>query len=189
MYDFKTKEQQLQPHFTFCLFFQGWALLSALPAPVHAVISVTTSTFRDMSGSSVWSDSVLKAKAGVSAPRSHFALDSLSSSTWERWLANRSLGEFIGKSFMNETCDGRQILSKNLVDVRSLIFCTWLFACFTSLVQDLTYLDGDINEDFSFNRSGAVWWSSTSPTVATTVWTWIAAWWLTATEWAMRHAS
>lgn len=36
---------------------------------------------------------------------------------------------------------------------------------------------------------GTVWCSSTSPTVATTAWTWIVGWWSTATEWAMRHAS
>lgn len=53
------------------------------------------------------------------------------------------------------------------------------------------------NENIYFNLPllhiyhvlGAVWWNSTSPIVATTVWTWIAAWWLTVTEWAMRHAS
>lgn len=37
---------------------------------------------------------MLKAKAGASAPKSLFAQGSLSSSTWAKWLASRSSGEF-----------------------------------------------------------------------------------------------
>ena len=70
-------------------------MLSAPPASVHALISVTTSASRDMIGSNALSDSVLRARAGASAPSNPFALDSLSLSTWERWSVNRSLGELI----------------------------------------------------------------------------------------------
>lgn len=90
-------------------------MLSALPAPVRVLISVTTSASRDMSGSSAWSDSALRARAGASAPRSPFALDSLSLSTWERWLANRSLGEFIWSHIMQQILVGSHTLSKKFV--------------------------------------------------------------------------
>lgn len=68
-------------------------MLSALPALVHVASSVTTSTYRDTTGLSVWSDSGLRARAGASAPRSVFALVSSSSSTLERWSVNMNLGE------------------------------------------------------------------------------------------------
>lgn len=125
---------------SFYLFFllpmsPGWVLQSALQAPVRVPSSVTTSTSRDMSGSSVWSDSELRARAGASAPRRHFALDSLSSSTWERWLANRSLGEL---HIMQKILDGWQTRPKKYADVRRFqMSCVCLAACFTSSAQDL----------------------------------------------------
>lgn len=109
-------------------------MLSALPAPVRVLISVTTSASRDMSGSSAWSDSALRARAGASAPRSPFALDSLSLSTWERWLANRSLGEFIWSHNATNSCWVAYIVQK---------------VC--EMSEDLIYLNMEINESLSFN--------------------------------------
>ena len=84
---------------------------------------------------------------------------------------------------------------KMYVDVRWFsIFLYSCFACFT-FSHFSTYLEMGGNLSFnllllcSLRDLGAEWWSSTSPTVATTVWTWIAAWWSTAIEWAMRRAS
>lgn len=66
---------------------------NVLPARVRVETSVITSTFRDTSGSSVWSGSGPRGRAGASAPSSRSAQDSSSSNTWERWLASRSSGE------------------------------------------------------------------------------------------------
>lgn len=57
--------------------------------------NVTTNASRDMSGSSAWSDSAPRAKAGVFVQRNLSGPGSLSLNTWARLSVNKSLGQLI----------------------------------------------------------------------------------------------
>lgn len=58
---------------------------------------------------------MLKAKAGASALKSLFAQDSLSSSTWAKWLASRSSGEFTWSDIMQHISVVSHIYFKKFV--------------------------------------------------------------------------